>query len=121
MEELLRDCLFPVLLGSNTACHACVRQFRKRYDTDITVLTDKRALTLRYLPYIHLLEAGPSLADELLLSVLYDLGEQAGLCLPLLVLCDTRYDGFVARHQGELEARFILRRASELLPEGGRR
>ena len=118
MEDLLRDCLFPVMLGANTSCHACVRQLRKRYAADITVLTEKRALTLRFLPYIRLLEAGPELSDDILLSILYDVGEGAGLCLPLLVTCDKRYEAFVTRNQRELEARFILRRAAELLGEG---
>ena len=120
MEDLLRDCLFPVLLGSNTQCHACVRQLQKRYGTDVTVLTDKRALTLRFLPAVRVVEAGPALSDDILLSTLCDIGEGSGLCLPLLVLCDGRYDGFVARNQRELESRFILRRASDLLGEGKR-
>ena len=120
MEELLRDCLYPVILGSNTLCHACVRQIQKRYGADVTVLTDKRALTLRFLPAVRVVEAGPALSDEVLLSVLSDIGEESGLCLPLLVLCDRRYDGFVERSRKELEARFILRQASDLLGERGR-
>ena len=120
MEQLLRDCLYPVLLGSNTLCHACVRQLQKRYGSDVTVLTDKRALTLRFLPAVRVVEAGPALSDEVLLSVLSDIGEDSGLCLPLLVLCDRRYDGFVERSRKELESRFILRKACDLLGERSR-
>jgi hypothetical protein len=108
------------MLGSNTLCHACVRQIQKRYGADVTVLTDKRALTLRFLPTVTLVDAGPALSDEVLLSVLSDIGEGSGLCLPLLVLCDNRYGGFVKRSRRELEARFILREASDLLGKGGK-
>jgi predicted ATP-grasp superfamily ATP-dependent carboligase len=120
VENLLRDCLYPVLLGSNTLCHACVRQIQRRYGADVTVLTDKRALTLRFLPTVTLVDAGPALSDEVLLALLSDIGEQSGLCLPLLVLCDHRYNGFVERSRRELEARFILREAGDLLGRGER-
>lgn len=115
MQELLRECLYPVLLGANTVCHACVREAQKRYGVASTVLTGKRALTLRFLPSVTLVEAPPTLSDEMLLSILRDIEEESGTRIPLLVLCDKAYGGFVERNKRTLEARFILRRAEELL------
>ena len=115
MDELLRECLFPVMLGSNTPCHACVRRLQKDFGTGSTVLTGKRALTLRFLPGIRVLDAPPSLGDELLLAVLSDVCEDSGLSLPLLVLCDDAYAPFLERNRHTLEAKFILRSADELL------
>ncbi len=120
MDELLRDCLFPVMLGSNTLCHACVRQLQKRYGAASTVLTGKRALTLRFLPSVRVIDAPPTLSDDLLREVLFDVGEESGFSLPLLVVCDERYDAFVARNRAEIEARFILRHAGQLLGEASR-
>ena len=117
MEQLLRGCLYPVLLGSNTQCHTCVRHLQ-RYGADITVLSDKRALTLRFLRNVRLVDAGPLLSDEILLALLLDIAAESGLSLPLLVLCDPRYDGFVARNRSALESHFILRHADQLIGEG---
>ena len=118
MDGLLRECLYPVMLGSNTLCHACVRQLQKKYGVGSTVLTGKRALTLRFLPSVKVVEAPPTLADELLYTVLCDISDACGYSLPLLVLCDERYDSFVARNKSDLESHFILRRAGDLLGEG---
>ncbi|MBQ3063232.1 MAG: hypothetical protein IJC99_00305 [Clostridia bacterium] len=118
MNELLGDCLFPIILGSNTAGHACVRRMEQRYGVGSTVLTGKRALTLRFLPSVRVLFAPPTLHDEVLLSILRDLDGESGLRLPLLVACDAAYDGFLARNAQELEAHFILRRANDLLGVG---
>ena len=115
MDDLLRECLFPVMLGSNTPCHACIRHLQRGYGTGSTVLTGKRALTLRFLPGVRVLDAPPSLGDELLLAVLSDVCEESGLSLPLLVLCDSAYAPFIDRNRHALEAKFILRNASELL------
>ncbi|MBE6555667.1 MAG: hypothetical protein E7663_05510 [Ruminococcaceae bacterium] len=117
MKELLRDCLYPVLLGSNTLCHACVRQFEKHYGVCSTVLTGKRALTLRFLPAVRLINAPPSLSDDILFSILCDLDDESGMRVPMLVLCDDAYHGFFERRRKELEPHFILRRA-EMLLEG---
>ena len=120
MDEVWQDCLFPVLLGSNTVCHACVRRFEKRLGLASTVLTGKRALTLRFLPAVRLLYAPPTLQDALLLAMLEDLSVESGLRVPLLVICDGAYSDFIARHREELEARFILRDGAEILGEGDR-
>ncbi len=117
MDWILHDCLYPVMLGSNMLCHACVRQMQKRYRIGSTVLSGKRALTLRVIPTVTLIEAPPTLNDPLLLSILRDVEESAGARIPLLVLCDPAYGDFVQRNRTELEARFILREASELLGE----
>ncbi len=115
MEEIWQDCLFPVMLGANTVCHACVRQFEKRLGLGSTVLTGKRALTLRFLPAVRLLYAPPVLSDDILLAMLSDLSEESGNRVPLLVICDNAYDDFVQRNQSALESRFILRRGEALL------
>lgn len=117
MDALLHDCLYPVMLGANTPCHACVRYMQKRYDIGSTVLTGKRALTLRFLPSVRLVNAPPTLSDELLLNILQDVELAGGTRIPLLVLCDEAYADFVRRNRSVLEARFILRRAAELLGE----
>ena len=117
MDELLRDCLFPVMLGSNTACHACVRRMEKYYGVGSTVLTGKRALTLRFLPFVTLVNAAPVLSDDVLLSLLSDIGDVGVGRVPLLVLCDDAYRAFVARNRESLEARYILRDAETLLGE----
>ena len=117
MDEVWQDCLFPVLLGSNTVCHACVRRFEKRLGLASTVLTGKRALTLRFLPNVKLVGASHTLGDEILLSILRDVELDGGARIPLLVLCDEAYAPFWERHREELSARFILRRAEELLEE----
>lgn len=117
MNDLLHDCLYPVMLGSNTLCHACVRQMQKQYRVGSTVLTGKRALTLRIVPSVTLVAAPPTLPDELLLTILRDVELNGGARVPLLVLCDQRYGDFVERNREALEARFILRRAEELLGE----
>ncbi len=117
MDQLLHDCLYPVMLGSNTLCHACVRQMQKQYRIGSTVLTGKRALTLRFLPTVTLIDAPATLGDELLLSILRDVELSGGARIALLVLCDSAYADFVARNRAELETRFILREARELLGE----
>ena len=117
MRELLHECLYPVMLGSDAACHACVRQMQKQYRIGSTVLTGKRALTLRFLPTVKLIEAPATLSDELLLAILHDVELSGGARIPLLVLCDKAYEGFVQRNREVLEARFILRRAEEILGE----
>ena len=119
MEDLLRECLFPVMLGSNTLCHATVRRMQKRFGADCTVLTGKRALTLRFMPGVHLVDASPALSDDMLLTVLSDVAQGCGLSIPLLVLCDNAYSAFVNRNRLWLEAHFILRDANDL--EGSRR
>lgn len=111
MDDLLRDCLFPVMLGSNTSCHAAVRRMQKRFGATCTVLTGKRALTLRFMPGVRLIDAAPTLSDDLLLTILRDVEEQCGLSIPLLVLCDKAYGAFVQRNRLWLEAHFILRDA----------
>ena len=118
MDELLHDCLFPVMLGSNALCHACVRQMQKQYCVGSTVLSGKRALTLRFLPTVTLVDAPPTLEDTLLLSILEDVERGGGARIPLLVLCDGAYADFVKRNRSELETHFILREAKELLGEG---
>ena len=119
MKELLREYLSPVMLGSNTACHACVRDLEKRYGVASTVFTGKRALTLRFLPSVTLVDAAPSLQDEVLLSLLWDHSDVGLGHIPLLVLCDAAYGPFLSRNREVLEARFILRRAEDLLGEKG--
>lgn len=121
MKELLHEYLAPVLLGSNTSCHACVRLFEKRYGLSSTVLTGKRALTLRFLPAVDLVEAAPTLGDEILLSILWDHSDVSYGRIPLLVLCDDAYAPFLARNRQVLEGRFVLRCAAELLGEEGER
>ena len=115
MDEVLRDCLYPVMLGSGMRCHAMVRQIQKQYGIGSTVLTGKRAITLRMLPSVKLIAAAPTLSDELLLSILHDVMLEGGARIPLLVLCDNAYDAFWTRNQERLGAGFILRRAEELL------
>lgn len=117
IEEVLHDCLYPVMLGSNALCHACVRQMQKQYRINSTVLTGKRALTLRFLPNVKLVGASHTLGDEILLSILHDVELDGGSRIPLLVLCDEAYAPFWERQHAELEARFILRHAKELLGE----
>lgn len=119
MNEILGDCLFPIILGSNTEGHACVRRMEKRYGVGSTVLTGKRALTLRFLPDVRLVFAPPTLSDEILLQLLRDLDGESGLRLPLLIECDGAYHSFIVRNRGELESRFILRDASQILGESG--
>lgn len=120
MNDILGDCLFPIILGSNTAGHACVRRMGQRYGVGSTVLTGKRVLTLRFLPAVRVVFAPPTLGDEILLSILRELDDESGLRLPLLLACDEAYDGFLARNQRELEAHFILRHAADLLGAGER-
>jgi len=117
MDELLHECLYPVMLGSNALCHACVRQMQKQYGIGSTVLTGKRALTLRFLPSVTLIGAPPTLGDEILLAILQDVEQNGGARIPLLVLCDDAYGAFFERNRDHLEARFILRRAEELVGE----
>ena len=120
IDELLHECLHPVMLGSNTLCHACVRQMQKQYRVQSTVLTGKLALTLRFLPCVKLVSAAHSLGDEILLSILQDVERECGARIPLLILCDEAYAPFWERNHAYLESRFILRRAGELLGEGQR-
>ena len=115
MDEVLHDCLYPVMLGSNVQCHALVRQMQKQYGIGSTVLTGKHAITLRFLPSVKLVGAAPTLSDELLLAILRDVEIECGARIPLLVLCDEAYAGFLERNRGTLEERFILRCAEELL------
>ena len=114
MDRLLHDCLYPVLLGSNTLCHTAVRQMQKRFGADCTVLTGKRALTLRFMPGVRLIEAAPTLPDALMLTVLRDLEGESRFSVPLLVVCDPAYGTFVERNRLWLEAHFIIRNAEEL-------
>lgn len=117
MEDILHDCLYPVMLGSNALCHACVREMEKQYGIGSTVLTGKRALTLRFLPTVTLIDAPSTLSDALLLAILQDVGYACGARIPLLVLCDRHYEGFVTRNREGLEERFILRSAEDILGE----
>lgn len=117
MNDILGECLFPIILGSNTASHACVRRLDKRYGVGATVLTGKRALTLRFLPRVRLISAPPTLSDEMLLTVLRDLELDSGSRVPLLLLCDEAYGGFVMRNRPLLEGHFILRKASDAAGE----
>ena len=103
INEILGDCLYPVILGSNTNGHACVRRICRQYGVPCTVLTGKRALTLRFLP------------DDVMLSVLASLCDESGFRLPLLVVCDEAYDGFFYRNREALEEKFIVRRAQDIL------
>ena len=119
MEGLLHECLYPVLLGSGTSCHACVRQMKKTYDVGSVVLTGKRALTLRFLPHVQLVNAPETLPDDILFSLLCDIGAEGGYRIPLLVLCDEAYRGFVERNRARLDPIFILRTAGALLGEDG--
>ncbi len=116
-QDVLHDCLYPVMLGSNVQCHALVRQMQKQYGIGSTVLTGKRAITLRFLPSVRLINAAPALSDELLLSILHDVELEGGSRIPLLILCDEAYADFWARNSEQLGVRFILRRAEELLEE----
>ncbi|MBQ8340854.1 MAG: hypothetical protein IJY22_00580 [Clostridia bacterium] len=120
MDELLRDCLYPVMLGSNTLCHDAVRRIQKRFGADCTVLTGKRALTLRFMPGVRLIEAAPSLTDDMLLTVLRDVESESELSIPVLILCDRSYAAFVERNRTWLEAHFILRDARTLREKQGR-
>ena len=120
MEHLLHDCLHPVMLGSNALCHACVREMQKWYHLGSTVLTGRRALTLRHLPGITLVDAPCTLSDELLMTILRDVELSGGARIPLLVLCDKNYEGFVKRNRPGLEERFILRSAEDILGEYSR-
>lgn len=113
MEELLQEVLYPVMLGSNTACHAAVRKLQKRFGVDCTVLTGKRAITLRFMPGVHLVHAPASLSDDLLLQMLCDIEADIRFAIPLLILCDGAYRDFVERNRATLEAHFILRYAEE--------
>lgn len=115
MKEILRDCLYPVMLGSNTAAHACVRRMEKMYGVGSTVLTGKRALTLRFLPEVRVLYAPPTLSDHILLRVLRDLQIESGYRIPLLVMCDSAYHSFLCRNRSEIETCFIVRNADHLL------
>lgn len=115
LRECLHDCLFPVLLGSNTQSHVCVRRFWQKYRVNSTVLTGKRALTLRFLPNVKLVNAPPRLDDDILLCMLYDAGEVGYGRIPLLVLCDEAYRAFVQRNRTDIERRFVFREAGELL------
>ena len=115
LRECLPDCLFPVLLGSNTQRHVCVRRFWQKYRVNSTVLTGKRALTLRFLPNVKLVNAPPRLDDDILLCMLYDAGEVGYGRIPLLVLCDEAYRAFVQRNRTDIERRFVFREAGELL------
>ena len=72
MREILSGCLFPIILGSNTDGHACVRRMEKQYGIGSTVLTGKRALTLRFLPDVRVVFAPPTLSDSILLALLRD-------------------------------------------------
>ncbi len=117
MDEVLHDCLYPVMLGSGMQCHALVRQMQKQYGIGCTVLTGKRAITLRFLPSVKLIGAAPTLCDELLLSILHDVEIEGGARIPLLILCDEAYADFWTRNSEQLGARFILRRAEELLED----
>ena len=118
MKENFRDCLFPVLLGANTAAHACVRHMEKTYGVGSTVLTGKRALTLRFWPDVRVLYAPPTLSDDMLLYLLQDVNAECGYRIPLLVLCDNAYRSFLSRNLSEIEARFIVREADTLLERG---
>ena len=80
-----------------------------------TVVTGRRALTLRFLPGVHLISAPPTLPDDILLNILADINEESGLRVPLLVLCDAAYAGFVERNRKTLESRFILREGEGIL------
>lgn len=115
MNEIWQDCLFPIMLGSGTVCHACVRQMSRRLGVESTVVTGRRALTLRFLPGVHLISAPPTLPDDILLNILTDINEESGLRVPLLVLCDAAYAGFVERNRKTLESRFILREGEGIL------
>lgn len=115
LRESLHDCLFPVLLGSGTLCHTYVRHFWQQYRINSTVLTGKRALTLRFLPNVKLVNAPSGLDDEILLCILYDAGEVGYGRIPLLVLCDEAYRGFVERNRTEIERHFVFREAKKLL------
>ena len=117
MCEALGDCLFPIILGANTEAHTCVRRLGKRYGVRSTVLTGKRALTLRFLPDVRVISAPLTLSDDILLAILLDLDVECGLRLPLLVECDGAYGDFVARNRATLEAHFIVRRANDVLRE----
>ncbi len=114
MDDLLQGCLLPVMLGSNTQCHAAVRQLQKRFDSNCTVLTGKRALTLRFLPGVRLIDAPPSLSDDMILTILQDIEAESAVAIPLLVVCDKAYDPFVSRNILWLESHFVLRRAEDL-------
>ena len=117
MNEILHDYLYPVMLGSNTAAHACVRRMEKIYGIGSTVLTGKRALTLRFLPDVRVLYAPPTLSDDILMHMLFDLDVESGFRIPLLILCDNAYEEFFMRNRPEIEARFIVRRADTILGE----
>ena len=117
MNDILGECLFPIILGANTASHACVRRLDKRYGVGATVLTGKRALTLRFLPRVRLITAPPTLSDEMLLTVLEGLEMDSGNRVPLLLVCDEAYSGFVMRNRPLLEGHFILRKVSDAAGE----
>ena len=72
---------------------------------------------LAFLPSVKIVEAPPTLSDELLCTVLLDISDACGYSLPLLIVCDERYDSFVTRNKRDLESHFILRHAKDLLGE----
>ena len=119
MDDLLQGCLLPVMLGSNTQCHATVRRLQKRFDAACTVLTGKRALTLRFIPGVRLVDAPPTLSDDIMLTILQDIQAQSTVEIPLLIVCDKAYTPFVLRNILWLEAHFVLRYADQ--PEKGER
>lgn len=117
MDRYLKNCLFPVMLGSNALCHACVRKMQRFYGSKSTVLTGGRALTLRFLPFVRVVDAPPDLPDDILLEILSELGDASAVYLPVLILCDPAYGDFVFRNRDTLQARFILRNGAELTGE----
>ena len=115
INEILGDCLYPIILGSNTNGHACVRRICRQYGVPCTVLTGKRALTLRFLPDVNLIFAPSTLCDDVMLAVLSSLCDESGFRLPLLVVCDEAYHGFFVRNRAVLEEKFIVREAQDIL------
>ena len=115
MEQILRYELFAVLLGNTRGARALARILRTKAACSAILVSDKRPLipsALSCLPHRRLpLDA----SDELLLSALLDIEVESGTALPLLVVCDARYAGLVARRREELERRYVLRDVKDLL------
>ena len=72
------------------------------------------------MPGVRLIDAAPTLSDDILLTILNDVETESRWMIPLLVVCDRAYEAFVERNRPWLEAHFIVRRVSELEVEGGK-
>ena len=115
MEDIMRYELFAVLLGSTRGARAVARRLRAYGVRDAVLVSEARPLLPSPLCRMPRYAIPHAAADELLLAALYDVEIVSGTALPLLVVCDARYAGFVSRCREELERRFVVRDAQALL------